>query len=282
MTAYRTGSVTSADGTTIGYRFLGTGPSLILVHGGMQAAQHLMKLATALSSDFTVYLPDRRGRGLSGPHGAGYGIEREVDDIRALAAATGAVRAFGLSSGGLVVLRAALSVPFQRIAAYEPPLSVAGSAPVAWLPRYDREIVAGRPAAALVTALKGMGTEPMFARIPRFLLVPLLSVGLRFQRSAPSGDVPIPDLVPTQHYDLRLVRELSDTADDFAALEASVLLVGGSASPAWLTVGLTALVNVIPRVQRMELPGLGHSGPDDDGDPAQVATVLREFFTTAG
>ncbi|MEU1641010.1 alpha/beta hydrolase, partial [Nonomuraea sp. NPDC005701] len=58
--------VRSADGTTIGYRRSGRGPGLILVHGGMQASQHFTKLAAALSTEFTVYVPDRRGRGLSG------------------------------------------------------------------------------------------------------------------------------------------------------------------------------------------------------------------------
>jgi hypothetical protein len=39
------------------------------MHTGMQAAQNFMLLAKALSDEFTVYLPDRRGRGLSGPPG---------------------------------------------------------------------------------------------------------------------------------------------------------------------------------------------------------------------
>ena len=54
--------MTSRDGTIIGYRQLGRGPGVIAVHGGMQAAQNLMKLAGALADSFTVYLPDRRGR----------------------------------------------------------------------------------------------------------------------------------------------------------------------------------------------------------------------------
>jgi pimeloyl-ACP methyl ester carboxylesterase len=59
---YTKGSVTSKDGTVIGYRQLGSGPGLILVHGGMAASQHFMKLASSLADVFTVYIPDRRGR----------------------------------------------------------------------------------------------------------------------------------------------------------------------------------------------------------------------------
>ncbi|MBB6670387.1 alpha/beta fold hydrolase [Cohnella nanjingensis] len=78
---YTTGFATSKDGTTIGYRQLGQGPGLVIVHGSMQAAQNFMGLAAALSNEFTVYIPDRRGRGLSGPMGEHYSIQKECEDI---------------------------------------------------------------------------------------------------------------------------------------------------------------------------------------------------------
>src|SRR2546423_12796807 len=58
---YTTSSVPSADGTTIGYRQIGSGPGLLLLPGGMLASQHYMRLATALASAFIVYVVDRRG-----------------------------------------------------------------------------------------------------------------------------------------------------------------------------------------------------------------------------
>ena len=57
VSAYTIGSVTSRDGTTIGYRQMGRGPGLILLHGAMQAAQNFMRLATALSSSFSWTTP---------------------------------------------------------------------------------------------------------------------------------------------------------------------------------------------------------------------------------
>ncbi len=284
MNGYRKGSVRSADGTVIGYRQYGSGPALLLVHGGMLAAQHFTKLAVALSTDFTVCVPDRRGRGMSGPHGQDYGVLREVEDIRALATGTGATQAFGLSSGALILLRTALETPaaeasaLERIALYEPPLSVNGSVPTWWLPRFDREIAAGRPASALVTAFKGMGNNPVFARIPRPVLAPLLALGARLQRGPAEDEVPIAELIPTQHYDLRIVAELADTAADYAVLDAEVLLLGGTKSAGYLTVALDELASVLPHARRVTLPGLGHDGPEDDGDPARVAEVLRGFF----
>jgi pimeloyl-ACP methyl ester carboxylesterase len=281
MSDYRTGSVTSADGTVIGYRVLGSGPPIIALHGGMLAAQHLVPLAEALADSFTVYLPDRRGRGLSGPAGGGYGMAREVEDLRALVAATGAVRAFGLSCGALVVLRTALDTPtLTRIALYEPPLSVAGSAPLGWVPRFERELAGNRIPAALTTVLKGLGTEPMFGRVPRAVLVPVMSLGSRLRRAAPGDDVPVTALVPTMRQDIRLIREMADTAGDYATVRARVLLLTGDRSPGYFDVATNALSAVLPDSGRTTLPGLGHSGPTDDGDPRRVAEAVRGFFTT--
>src|SRR5215204_24909 len=58
-----TGSVLSKDGTRIGYLQVGQGPAAVLVHGSNESARSHTRLALALADAFTVYLPDRRGRG---------------------------------------------------------------------------------------------------------------------------------------------------------------------------------------------------------------------------
>ncbi|WP_426511908.1 alpha/beta fold hydrolase [Dactylosporangium sp. McL0621] len=280
MFDYSKATVRSLDGTVIGYRQYGAGgPGLVLVHGGMKAAQHFHALATALAGDFRVYVPDRRGRGLSGPHGPGHGVAREVEDLQALLAAAGARFVFGLSAGGLITLRTALATPaVERIALYEPPLSIAGSVPTAWLPRYERELDSGRRAAALVTAMRALPVEPLFTRVPRLALTPMLALGLRAQPARPD-ETTIADLVATQRYDMRLVQELADTLPDYAALAARVLLLGGTRSPAFFTTALAALAETLPDARRRTLDGLTHEGPEDDGRPAVVAEVLRDFFS---
>jgi pimeloyl-ACP methyl ester carboxylesterase len=93
------------------------------------ASQHFTKLAGAMASDYTVYVPDRRGRGLSGGHGDDFHVTREVEDVQTLVTATGASKIFGLSSGALGALRTALVTPaLDRVALYEPPLSVTRTA----------------------------------------------------------------------------------------------------------------------------------------------------------
>jgi pimeloyl-ACP methyl ester carboxylesterase len=115
------GSVVSADGTRIGYRRVGQGPGVILLHGGVNASQHMMRLGRALADAFTVYLPDRRGRGMSGAFGPVYGIQREDEDLAALVEHTAAERVFGPANGGLFALHGAIGLrQVRRVAAYEP------------------------------------------------------------------------------------------------------------------------------------------------------------------
>ncbi|MGA7495100.1 MAG: alpha/beta hydrolase [Isosphaeraceae bacterium] len=276
---YAKGFVVSKDGTTIGYRQFGKGTGVILVHGGMKTSQDFMKLAVALSDAFTVYAVDRRGRGLSGPHGDEFSVDKEVDDVQALIAKTGARSIFGLSAGALVVLRTARATPaLERVALYEPPFSIDGSAPTSWLGRYEQELARGHPAAALITAMKGMQVMPMFVRLPRFILVPTLSLVMRAQGDGHADDVPIRTLTPTLRYDVEIVKEMGDTLHDYKDLQARVLLLGGTKSPAFLNVALDGLERMLPRVERVIFPDLGHNGPEDDGKPDLVAQHLHRFF----
>src|SRR5438045_4145054 len=97
--AYTIRTVTSKDGTTISYQIYGHGPALVLVQGTMGTSEEFSQLAEALASSFTVYVPDRRGRGKSGPTGSNYGMQKEIEDLDALLTKIGAHFVFGVSSG---------------------------------------------------------------------------------------------------------------------------------------------------------------------------------------
>jgi pimeloyl-ACP methyl ester carboxylesterase len=90
--------------------------------------------------------------------------------------------------------------------------------------------------------------------------------------------VPVEALVPTLHFDLQVIRELADTATDYAAIEARVLLLGGAKSAEYLSLALRKLAEVLPHARSLTLPGVGRSAPEDDGAPLVVARALREFF----
>ena len=279
-----TGSVISKDGTTIGYRQLGRGPGLIVLHGAMESARSHMQLAEALAPSFTVYLPDRRGRGLSGPYGRGYRIGDDIDDMDALLGKTGAHYVFGVSSGAIIWLQAALALPTIRKAViFEPPLPINGSLPTDFVQRYEREIAQGEVAAALVSAMKGtqMG-PPIFNLIPRGLLERLTRTMMASEeKKAGSDDVTMRMLAPTLHYDFQLATEMEGALERFKAIRAEVLLLGGSKSPAYLKAGLDALQKVLPHVTRVELSGVGHGATGNSnrgGRPERAGQVLRQFF----
>jgi pimeloyl-ACP methyl ester carboxylesterase len=169
---YNVGTVTSRDGTVIGYRQLGSGPGLVLVHGGMMGSQNFMKLGTALADIFTIYIPDRRGRGLSGPHG-NYSLEREAEDISIVVRATGSENVFGLSSGAVIALKTALDEPaIKNVILYEPPIPLDGYDPTAWVDQYNKEIAKEKFGAALLTVAEGTNGPTLLTRL-RLITAPL-------------------------------------------------------------------------------------------------------------
>ncbi len=281
---YTTGSVTSKDGTPIGYRQFGHGPGVMLLHGGMSSGYNHMQLAEALADAFTVCVPDRRGRGLSGPYSEDHSLQKDVEDMDALLTKTGAHCVFGLSAGAMIMLQAALTLPaIHKAAIYEPPLFMDDAAPMAILTRFDQEMAQDKVAAALITGMKGgqMG-PPIFNVMPRWLLERLTNMMMAQEDKKGSGGyIPMRALAPTLHYEFQMVAEMSGKLDSFRAVRAEVLLLGGSKSPAFLKAALDALEKVLPHVQRIEFPGLGHAASwnsDRGGQPEPVAQALRRFF----
>lgn len=277
---YTTGSLPSADGTTIGYRQIGSGPGLLLLHGGLQASQHYLRLAAALANAFTVYVPDRRGRGLSGPPVEQHSLAQACEDVDAFLVKTDTHFVFGHSAGGLIALQAALTLPsVRKVAVYEPPLSVHGSVPTSWFKRYEREVEQRKYASAMVTALKGLQLNPLFTILPRPVLLLLITVlSHRETQTLRPDDVSMAALVPTGRLDLQLFGEMEDTLEHFTGMRAEVLLLGGEKSPAYLRDALAALAQTLPHVQRIQYPGLDHSGPNVTA-PERIAGDLRAFFS---
>lgn len=117
--------VISQDSTKIAYEQQGTGPALILVGGGLDDGSENRQHISALAQYFTVFNYARRGRGMSGDTHP-YSIEREIEDIKALISETdGPVYLFGASSGGALVLEAAMAgLNIDKLAVYEVPYSV--------------------------------------------------------------------------------------------------------------------------------------------------------------
>ena len=278
------GSVTSRDGTTIGYRQFGRGPGLVLHHGSMSSGAHHVELARLLSDAFTVIVPDRRGRGLSGPYRDGDELQQELEDVAALLAATGATNLWGLSSGACIALHAARTMSaIAKVGIFEPPLVPDRAGAVAFLRLFDDEMARGKVGDALITAMRGAEMGPAWFRaMPKGLTARLVMMGMAQEAKKPAGAYPaMRTLATTLHSDFAIVAESSGRLDDYRSIRAEVLLMGGSKSPAFLKRALADLARVLPGAERIELEGLDHAASwnsDVRGHPEPVAEVLRRFF----
>lgn len=274
--------VTSRDGTRIGYRELGRGAGLVIVHGSMSTGYNHMQLAQALSDGFTVYLPDRRSRASSGPYREGDTIENEVRDLEAMLTATGAHDIAGVSLGAVICLEAALALPtVGRVALYEPPLRMPQAEAV--LRRFDAELGSGNIPAALVTAMKGSQMGPrLFDLLPRWLLERMTKQMIDSMEKKGSGEYEsFGALAPTLHYETVEIIAAAAGIHRYRAIQNEVLLLGGSKSAAHFRSALDALGEILPNAHRKELPGLNHAATwnrDVGGKPRRVEPELRAFF----
>ena len=282
---YTIGSVTSKDGTAIGYRQLGQGPGVIILHGSMSIGYNHLQLAELLADTFTIYLPDRRGFGLSDPHSREHTIQNDVEDLNALLEKTGTHKVLGVSAGGIICLKAALTLPaIDKLAIYEPPLFMNSTVPAAIMTRFDEEMAQGKVVAALTTTMKGVPLmSEMFSAMPRWLLEIMTNRMISFEEKQGSGNyASFGEIAPTLHHDGRVIVEMSGQQESLRAIRAEVLLLGGSKSTAFLKAGLDSVAKVLPHARRVEFPGLNHSSTwntDRGGQPGPVAQELRRFFT---
>jgi pimeloyl-ACP methyl ester carboxylesterase len=248
-----TAFVTSADGTEIAYEVTGSGPALVLVDGALcqRAGGPSRGLAHQLADTFTVYAYDRRGRGDSGAGASPYAVEREVEDLLAVIAATGGpAHVFGSSSGATLALEAARGgAPIDKLVAYESPFIVddthAPNDPR--LPERTRELVAeGRRGDAVKLFLRTVG-----APAPAVAVMRLLPVWKK-----------LTGIAHTLPYDLEIVvghqqgRPLpAGYYDDVAA---ETLVIAGGKSPEYMRNSQSAIAAAVPRGRLETLPGQTH------------------------
>jgi len=253
-------AVTSADGTQIGLLTAGQGPPLLLVHGGMGCTASWQSLWDALTGRWRVTAMDRRGRGSSGDTGP-YDVSREFEDVAAAAASLGgSADVFGHSFGATCALGAAAhGAPIRRLALYEPPGPQ--TAPREWRDRVRAMIAAGQPRPAMASFL----TE----------IIGLTEEQVIELRNAPRDYDVMPIVSAT------MPRESQAIADaDLPALAAGVmvpvLLILGSASPAWAHDITGELAAGLPDSTLAILDGQGHDAIDSA--PDMLASELAGFF----
>ena len=115
-------TVTSPDGTALDVCFVGTGPTVVLVHGTGATKEAWAAVEPLLAEQFTVWSYDGRGRGASGDVDP-YSFEAEVADLVAVVTGAGSgVHLVGHSFGACCAIEAARELPdLATLVLYEAP-----------------------------------------------------------------------------------------------------------------------------------------------------------------
>lgn len=121
-----TEEVCEVDGATLRVRRTGSGPALLLIAGGLGAADSYRALAARLADEYTVLTYDRRGHFGSADHTeSAIPIARHAADARAVIQQSGFRHAlvFATSAGAIIGLELASAHPdaVAGLIAHEPP-----------------------------------------------------------------------------------------------------------------------------------------------------------------
>jgi pimeloyl-ACP methyl ester carboxylesterase len=259
-------TTTSRDGTTIAYTKRGSGPPLIIVDGAFCYRENgpATELASLLAQHFTVFTYDRRGRGQSGDT-APYTIEREIDDLRALAREAGGTPfVLGISSGAALTLQAVASgVELKNIALYEPPYLADDNGPRSFENakyRLQSLVSAGDRAGAVRFFMTDVyGAPRAFAFAMPFLM--------------PNAWKRNKLVVHTVPYDLTILEDRSVLNERSSSISVPTLVIGGEKSPKQLHDAVTAVAKALPNGHSRYLPGQDHNISG-----SALAPVLFEYF----
>ncbi|HTF61482.1 MAG TPA: alpha/beta hydrolase [Edaphobacter sp.] len=264
-------TATSEDGTVIAYEQAGSGPVIILLSSALADRNGARPLARQLTSTFTVINYDRRGRGKS-TNTEPYAVEREVDDLQALANSAGvSVFLFGNSSGAALALDAAarLGPKVTKLFLYEPPFIVDGSRPPipdTLIQEINASLSANKPDEAVSLFFgKGMGIPGPGVKFMRWML-PAWSDMTKIAHTAP--------------YDLMVLAGTQSgkplPVDRWAHASSPTLVAVGSKGEPFFHSGAKALAGTLSAAQYRSLDGLDHSAVLLA--PKAIAAAIREFF----
>jgi pimeloyl-ACP methyl ester carboxylesterase len=255
--------VEAPDGAPLAVEVSGAGPPLVMVHGAGSGRWSFDLVRPLLEPHFAVWALDRRGRGDSGDGDRdGYALELEFEDVAEVVRRAGdGAMLFGHSYGGLVSSGAARRLEgLARLALYEPPMGGV-LADEAWQKRFEADLAAGVPEAAVRRFLRDVGGYS-HAEIDEMEGTPALE-----QRLAAAPTVP---------RELAAERALATDTLGLDRLDLACVMLVGSESPGWAHRSTEAFAAAIPEAEVRTLDGYGH-GAAVSG-PELLAAELERFL----
>lgn len=253
--------IPSPAGATISYERYGTGPPLVLVHGGFSDHHTNWEFVRPhFEPRFTIYAVARRGRGETDAT-EGHSLEDEGHDVAAVIRAIGEpVFLLGHSYGAQVALAATAEVPdhVRKLVLYEPPRpSAFGSEAFAQLEELGR---AGNWEGFAVTFFRDLLSVPV-QELDEVRASPL------WPPIVADAKASLGDLRALNRYDFRVER--------FRHLRLPVVLQIGTESPRHLFV-TDALAAALTDVRIQELAGQAHEGMTTA--PEMYAEAVTRFL----
>lgn len=253
----------SADGADVCAHDDGKGPVVLVVGPGMDDGSGWRKVATRLAGRFRVVRLRRRRYRLDLPADP-VSVSQEVADVLAVAQVAGEpVLVVGHSSGGVVALEAMVAAPttFAGAVLYEPAVL---TSPAEWRAAVERAkaaVAAGKPGRAMAVFLHDViRLPPWAARLSGW-----------YAAAHPTWRA----FTPRQVDDADAIDHLGVRLAAYARITTPTVLLGGARSPAHLGERIDALARAMPRAEKVNLPGQGHSA--NRTAPAAVARVVADL-----
>lgn len=267
--------LTGAGDAQIPVITLGTGPGLVLLHGGGTSSTEYIRLARQLSPKFTVHLYNRRGRPDASPMHSSDTVATDIGDLAAVMEATGASRVFAHSGGGFIAFQAARTLPIRHLATYDAAIAIEGTdIPKGYLDDFQRALDGGD----LVTAMSIVGAAANPDEMPKNMPVWLQ----RFLTAAflkSTYGQRMTGLIHTFRPEIGRILENEEPASFYSEITAKVLLGTGSHSSTYFNQTCDALMNVLPHGQRLVVPNARHNTAN--GAPERLVQPLMDFFADA-
>lgn len=271
-------NIRTPDGGTLelfstGAELASAGSGVVIVPPSMVTAADYTKFAQKLSAALgrPVHTFNRRGRGSSSPQPEDYTLDVDIRDLDTVMKHTSSTDVFGHSFGGAVALHAARTLPVERLAVYDPAVSVNHSVKADWTAEYERAAAAGDDGRALAVLNKGLETGGAFSRMP----LSMLTIANKLTAGTHMGKQ-MRELMRTGVREIKAIIAADMPAEPFLDLPLETLIIVGEKSPAYFGVACGQIHDVLSGSSYTILPGFGHDGVIKA--PDKLITELRDFF----
>ncbi|WP_104175615.1 alpha/beta fold hydrolase [Arthrobacter sp. Y81] len=259
---------------TTGAELASAGSGVVVVQASMVTAADYTRFAQKLSASLgrPVHTFNRRGRGESSAQPDDYTLDVDIRDLDTVMKHTASTDVFGHSFGGAVALHAARTLPVERLAVYDPAVSVNHSVKADWISEYERATAAGDDDRALAVLVRGLETGgALSSRMP----LSMLTLANKLIAGTPIGKQHR-DLMKTGVREIKAIIAADMPAEPFLALPLETLIIVGEKSPAYFGIACGQIHDVLSGSSYTILPGSGHDGVNRA--PDKLITELSDFF----